>query len=560
MYLKFFGLNESPFSIPPDPQYLYLSHSHQEALAHLQYGLAEGGGFVQLTGEVGTGKTTLIRALGEKLPEHVDVALILFPVLTVAEFVAAICDELRIPHSGVKASIKVLIDALNSHLLQSHAKGRRTVLIIDEAQNLSREVLEQVRLLTNLETTKHKLLQIILIGQPELANLLSQQDLRQLAQRVTARYRLTALTREEACDYITHRCRVAGAKNVLFTNMAMHQIHSLSRGIPRLINVICDRALLGAYGRGMTTVDIGMVRRAAAEVGTGTKRWPHEGWSLRWLAPVAMLATLVALMLWQLPILQNLLRSETGETQAATLVAKTSDTATVTALPLLGKIPVASDPASVNTLETMLMNPDFQADTESALKGLFSHWGLDYAALAGDTGCERGLSAGLRCLYKTGGWNDLRTYNRPAVIELQDKQNHRHHVLVAALKGDVVSLEMANRKQDVSLREVDRLWVGKFLMLWKPAAPAGEIMRRGMRGESILWLRDALMRARGATFVPQANDVFDQDLETQVMEFQSSHRLDPDGVVGAITLALLMPYDIDKPPSLLPEAELAAAR
>ena len=194
MYLQYFGLHENPFSIPPDPHYLYLSRAHQEALAHLQYGLGESGGFVQLTGEVGTGKTLLIRALVERLPEDVDVALILYPVLTVAEFIAAICDELRIPHPGEQASLKELIDALNMHLLQNHAHGRHTVLVIDEAQNLSREVLEQIRLLTNLETTKQKLLQIILTGQPELASLLAQQDLRQLAQRITARFHLVALT------------------------------------------------------------------------------------------------------------------------------------------------------------------------------------------------------------------------------------------------------------------------------------------------------------------------------------------------------------------------------
>src|SRR3989344_2534467 len=279
MYLRYFGLRENPFSIPPDPHYLYLSRGHQEAFAHLQYGLGESGGFVQLTGEVGTGKTLLVRALVERLPEFVDVALILYPVLTVAEFVAAICDELCIPRPAKFSTLKQLIDALNAHLLQSHAQGRHTVLIIDEAQNLSREVLEQIRLLTNLETTKQKLLQIILIGQPELSSLLAQRDLRQLAQSITARYRLTALTREETCYYIVHRCRVAGGRASLFNLSAMRRVHALSGGIPRLINIICDRALLGAYTREKTVVDAGLVNRAAAEVGSPAR--PARGLTWR---------------------------------------------------------------------------------------------------------------------------------------------------------------------------------------------------------------------------------------------------------------------------------------
>ncbi|MBI5612210.1 MAG: AAA family ATPase, partial [Gammaproteobacteria bacterium] len=257
MYTRFFGLTENPFALPPDPGYLYLGQAHQEALAHLRYGIEQGGGFVQLTGEVGTGKTLLVRAVVERLPENVDVALILYPILSVFEFVAAICDELRVSYPAGTTSIKDLIDALNAHLLKSHADGRRTVLVIDEAQNLSREVLEQVRLLTNLETTKQKLLQIVLIGQPELDGLLAQRDLRQLAQRITARYRLTSLTRRETCDYILHRCRVAGAKTPLFSRAALRWVHMLSNGVPRLINVICDRALLGAYAGGKSVVDAG---------------------------------------------------------------------------------------------------------------------------------------------------------------------------------------------------------------------------------------------------------------------------------------------------------------
>ena len=191
MYTSFFGLNEKPFSITPDPRYLFLSERHAEALAHLLYGVTESGGFIQLTGEVGTGKTTVVRSLLEQMPKHTEFALVLNPRLTAHEFLVAICEELRLPLTPEeRRSDKEIVDALNLRLLQAHAEGHRVVLIVDEAQNLSPEVLEQIRLLTNLETAKQKLLQIILIGQPELRELLARADMRQIAQRITGRFHL----------------------------------------------------------------------------------------------------------------------------------------------------------------------------------------------------------------------------------------------------------------------------------------------------------------------------------------------------------------------------------
>lgn len=289
MYAAYFGLREPPFAITPDPAYVYLSRHHQEALAHLLYGVGENGGFVQLTGEVGTGKTTLIRALLEQRLEHVDVALCLNPRLTVEELLATVCDELGVSYPRPVHTLKALLDALNAHLLQTHAAGRRTVLILDEAQNLSREVLEQIRLLTNLETAKHKLLRIILVGQPELRALLARPDLRQLAQRITARYHLPPLDRRETAAYINHRLRVAGGRDDLFTAGARRVAYHDSGGVPRLINIICDRALLGAYGRGMRRVTARLARAAAREALHGGA----GGWNWRpWLALVTGLAGL----------------------------------------------------------------------------------------------------------------------------------------------------------------------------------------------------------------------------------------------------------------------------
>lgn len=266
MYVEYFGLKEPPFSISPDPRYLYMSGQHQEALAHLLYGINSNGGFVLLTGEVGTGKTTVCQCLLEQTPENVDIAFILNPKVTAQELLAMLCDELGITYPNDTASIKVFVDLINQYLLNAHARGRKTVLIIEEAQNLSAEVLEQVRLLTNLETHERKLLQIILLGQPELREMLMRPELRQLSQRITARYHLNPLSKKEVAAYVNHRLTIARARAPLFSVSAMSKLYQLSGGIPRLINIICDRALLGAYVEGKGRIDKNTVIKAAREV------------------------------------------------------------------------------------------------------------------------------------------------------------------------------------------------------------------------------------------------------------------------------------------------------
>src|SRR5580700_2710641 len=267
MYLTFFGLNEKPFAITPDPRYLYLSERHAEALAHLLYGINEAGGFVQLTGEVGTGKTTIVRSLLAQTPKNAEIALILNPRMTAPEFLLTICEELGIgvPDSSME-SLKDLVDILSHYLLRAHGAGRRVVLVVDEAQNLAPAVLEQVRLLTNLETNTQKLLQIILIGQPELRELLARNELRQLAQRITGRYHLDPLSREETAAYVRHRLRVAGATSDIFNRRALRAIYRVSGGVPRVINIISDRALLAAYTQDLHQVPPALVYRAGAEV------------------------------------------------------------------------------------------------------------------------------------------------------------------------------------------------------------------------------------------------------------------------------------------------------
>jgi general secretion pathway protein A len=266
VYPKYFGLKEPSFSIAPDPHYLFLSEQHKEALAHLLYGAGESGGFVLLTGEVGTGKTTVCRAFLEQLPEGVDVALIVNPAMTANELLLNICDEFRIRVPEGERSVKPLVDLLNGYLLESHANGRRPLLMIDEAQNLRPKVLEQIRLLTNLETTKHKLLQIFLVGQPELRRMLEREGLRQINQRVTARFHLRPFSLSETSDYIRHRVAVAGVDRPLFSAGAVKRIHRVSGGVPRVINILCDRALLGACVTRANQVTPAIVAKAAREV------------------------------------------------------------------------------------------------------------------------------------------------------------------------------------------------------------------------------------------------------------------------------------------------------
>lgn len=268
MFLEHFQLREPPFSISPDPRFVFLSERHRDALAHLLYGVGQGssGGFVQLTGEVGTGKTTLCRLLLEQLPPNTRVALILNPMLSPIELLEAIGKELHIPLRGKQGHQKRLIDALNVYLLQAYAEGLRVVLIIDEAQNLSADALEQVRLLTNLETNTQKLLQIILLGQPELRDLLARRDLRQLSQRITARFHLTPLTEPETQQYLRHRYAIAGGPQFPFAADAIHALFLYSKGIPRLLNIIADRALLAAYVHENKVVDKKLVSLAASEI------------------------------------------------------------------------------------------------------------------------------------------------------------------------------------------------------------------------------------------------------------------------------------------------------
>jgi type II secretory pathway predicted ATPase ExeA len=271
LYQTHFGLSQAPFNITPDPSFLYLSASHREGLAQLSYGIRARKGFVVLTGEVGTGKTTLIHALLNDLNGSAQTALIFSTIVSSADLLRSVCEEFGLVEpKRPLGEIHDYLVSLNEFLLESYRKGENCALIIDESQNLSAEVLESIRLLSNFETSKDKLLQILLVGQPELAVRLNSPELRQLKQRVMLRHHLRALSLQECCEYVSNRLKVAGGDRPLFTPNALESIHSYSAGIPRIVNVLCDNALLTGYALGRKEIDTGIIREVAEDLSITT--------------------------------------------------------------------------------------------------------------------------------------------------------------------------------------------------------------------------------------------------------------------------------------------------
>jgi general secretion pathway protein A len=530
MYTSFFGLNEKPFSITPDPRYLFMSERHGEALAHLVYGVTESGGFIQLTGEVGTGKTTIVRTLLQsRLPDNADVAVVLNPQLSAIEFLETICEELGVAGVEDKSSSKALIDALNRYLLAAHAEGRRTIVLVDEAQNLARDVLEQVRLLTNLETSKQKLLQIILIGQPELRELLARSDLRQLAQRITGRYHLEPLTRDESALYIEHRLRVAGALGEIFDSAAKREVFRLSQGVPRLINVICDRALLGAYSNESRRVSRTLVRRAAAEI-SGKVYVPPL---LRWATPamVGMALVLIVAGGWSFYSQPQ----ATPEQKAASVSPVTTNLPIE--LPDLDREEPPqnmSAPVSEATLDEQLRLAVDLTNFDTALTTLIERWGL------ADSSCAQLVTMGYECLGQRGSWNNLRQLNRPAILTLTDTQGDSHRVVLSAIENDRAELSIAGVTVSHDLDVVSDLWFGQYLLIWKPASGVAVDLSPGMQDPAVGWLRQSLAsideRYRAE---PLDSELYDRGLADRVREFQREHRLVIDGFAGRQTQIII---------------------
>ena len=515
MYKEYFGLKESPFSIAPDPRYLFMSDQHREALAHLVYGFNSDGGFVLLTGEVGTGKTTVCRCLLEQTPEKTSIAFILNPKLTVEELLATICDEFGILYPKDTRSVKVFVDLINSYLLDAHSNGRKAVLLIDEAQNLEPDVLEQLRLLTNLETNQKKLLQIILIGQPELREKLSKPELRQLSQRIIARYHLGPLSRKEVHDYVAHRLSVAGISETLFSDTAMSRIYRMSRGIPRLINLLCDRALLGAYTQNKVRVHPSTLSKAAREVmgETGTHGQGGlsrtTGWILSFI--VLVLAGILAGSWFY--------KNEPGEavSQGVTKPAVAAGEKIFDNLDWPGDMPISSS-------------------SGLAFQEIFQLWGAPYDKESALSPCEQARTYGLKCYEGLGSLNSLRNLNRPAVLRLWDNDGKDYLVALTLLKKDSAQFVVGGERREVLIDAVSPQWLGEYTLLWRPPAETDEVIKPGSQGPSVAWLDSQLSQYEGRTSEPRENILFDEALRNRVRKFQLARGLVPDGIVGAKTM------------------------
>jgi general secretion pathway protein A len=532
MYLAFFGLNEKPFSITPDPRYLYLSERHAEAMAHLLYGINEAGGFVQLTGEVGTGKTTIVRSLLAQAPKNAEIALILNPRMTAPEFLLTICEELGIgvPDSATQ-SLKDLVDILSQYLLKAHAGGRRVVLVVDEAQNLAPEVLEQVRLLTNLETNTQKLLQIILIGQPELRELLARNELRQLAQRITGRYHLNPLSTEETTAYVRHRLRVAGATADIFARFALEEIYRLSAGVPRVINVICDRALLGGYSLDRHRITGPLVRNAASEVFGKRFTPPWLPWA--GTAAVAVILAVGSFALWRLQPWSWVHAPAATPVHAAPAISRAKSPAT--AAP--AGPPITAAAPAIEPLATLLTKYSGDTSTDAAFTTLFGLWGIHYA-MDGTDPCTQATQHGLACLTERGSLGQLRLYNRPAILMLTDATGGSHEVVLTRLGGEDASIDLGKSTHQVGAGELSSYWMGDYVMLWRPEAAPVQTLSTGMSGPGVLWLRRGLEKLAGVSD-PGPSNVYDASLASLVRQFQRNHRLTVDGIAGVRTQVAL---------------------
>src|SRR5262245_50540748 len=525
-----------------------MSARHTDALAHLLYGISESGGFIQLTGEVGTGKTTLIRSVLEQLHAKADIALILSPQLTTLEFLATIVQELRCPPPAER-TVKAYIDVLNAHLMQAHAEGRRVVLIVDEAQTLSPELLEQVRLLTNLETSKQKLLQIILIGQPELRELLDRPEMRQTAQRITGRYHLEPLRKDEARAYVGHRLRVAGTQNDIFTRRAVDALYKHSRGIPRLINVIADRALLAAYTKDQRRVDAKLVSAAAAEVFGIRRKTP-------WWPVATAMAGAAAIVLGVTNLGQPPPVREPAQEQFLGAPASPPPQTTALALDAMPS-PAPHEPAPTATAEpptlaAMLADPKFALTADGAIAELLAVWGAPYDPARGEP-CIQAQERGLRCLYqRRGTLSELRRVNWPAVLSLVTADGTEQPVVVTALGYDHVQLVANGSTFELPLAELSYYWFGDHLLLWRPGKAPARDLAPGVTDEGVRWLRETLALLAGESAAIESSTLYDAELEQRVRAYQRAHQLTVDGIVGARTqIAMLAELDLPDTPSLV---------
>ena len=520
MYHTYFGLSEPAFSIAVNPRYLYMSQQHKEALAHLLYGVA-GGGFVMLTGEVGTGKTTIIRCLLDQTPENTDIAIVMNPMSNVLELLTTICDELGTAYVKDEPTVKDLTDALHSFLLRNHTKGRNTILLIDEAQLLSAQALEQVRLLTNLETNTQKLLHIILVGQPELKTLLSKPELRQLAQRITARFHLTPLTLTETQAYIRHRLKVAGLPEGRspFPFTIIKRIHAFTGGIPRLINVICERCLIGAYAVSRQRVDNTIFNAARKEVIGGLAQSRQQKRDFYWkIAAGVFCVGLLTNMVYYTQFAANSKTAKTSKTQRA----------------------ASSLAASASTQSSSSSSsPSFAIRSyKTAEDNLFAYLGFPLAPESRP--CGKNLKSNFQCIKTTlHTWSDVAELNRAAVLVMATPEKFSTYlVLIGLTDQKALVLNEQQEKITLPLSKIGRDWTGEIIYVWKRPPSFNETIVLGDSSATVAWTAQQFAKIDKQR-EPLTDDLFSIALQERIKIFQRSKGLNVTGDIDEPTLMRL---------------------
>jgi general secretion pathway protein A len=543
IYLQHFGLKREPFSIIPDPGFLYPSNHHRQAVAHLKYGLDREGGFILLTGEVGTGKTTLTRTMLKRMPAHIRVAYVLNSKLNVTDLLASICDELGIelptdsPESRGLSFSKTRIDALNQNLFQAHAEGKKTLIVIEEAQNLSADVLETLRLLSNLETNTHKLLHILLVGQPELLDTLAQKELRQLNQRVVSRFHLLPLEKDDVANYVNHRLRRAGAKSSLFNNACISVLFRLTGGVPRLINLVCQHSLLATYSTGSKVVSPKLVKEAAVEI-LGSRNTADDS-KKSFIILIGLLVLIAVLMIGLV-----------NQTKVTPEPSVDMEPSTDKQLPEALELPVNTEP-SIN--ETAIDVP------ASPFSSLLKIWSVDSGAIYSEEEFSaQATDNRLRAEKITAAKiSDLERINRPGIVWIKpsfdSSQRGLKSYLLTALDKTAVRLEDTDGSIVVPIERFLAGWSGRYLYLWQPPHSFNTLTVGDRNAPAVSWLQDQLVIIDQNSERIITGGRYTAAIAQKVTSFQSQQGLTADGVVGRETVMRLNQLASSQHPRLVGE-------
>jgi general secretion pathway protein A len=528
MYLDFYGFRENPFNLTPDPRFVFLSKTHKEAFAHLLYGINQRTGFIALTGEVGSGKTTVLRAFLSQLDaDHHRTALIFNPCFSPSDLLQGMAREFGIPTQT--SNLSSLLDSLNSFLLQQNREGHTIVLVIEEAQSLDPSVLEQIRLISNLETDKDKLIQIVLLGQPEFGQNLRRKGLRQLSQRITVHYHLQRMDFQDTVDYIKYRINVAGRRgDVLFSRGALKRIYSYSRGLPRLINAACDKALLAGYTEDAARISPWIAATGVKDLtkNTGANNLRRR---LIWVPTLIMLASLLGVFYFSGPHLKISLddsqqveaKKDKGEKTFVTAGKELSNVLAVE----IGKI----------------------SETESARRAfnaLAALWKVPPVPEGGHLSARDGMERAafdqkLRLYRFSGNLGALLRIDYPAVIELTTPgiPGKRYVSLVGVERDQLLVDPPIAARKSISFNELEKQWSGQGIILWKDPLNLSTIIMPGSEGDHVERLQGLLKEV--GVYKGSLTGVYDGDTLAAVKEFQSSSRIKQDGIAGSQTLMVL---------------------